>query len=67
MFVAGLLLGNMMKATARPRQDDNESTDFDDTDWRTQAGDFSTQSSMQEDLPMSTSPLPSTTPGMSGM
>jgi len=65
MFVAGLLLGNMMKATARPRHEDN--LEFDDTDWRSQANDYSTESTMQEDLPMSTSPMPSNTPGMSGM
>lgn len=58
LFVAGLLIGNMMKATARPR---NEGFDFDDEDWRSQANDYSTESS-QDELPMSSSPMPSITP-----
>lgn len=73
LFVAGLLVGNMIKATSRPRSESEESFDYDDTDWRTQAGDYSTERSMQDELPMSTSPKPgatpspATTPGISGM
>lgn len=67
MFVAGLLLGNMMKATARPRNENGDAFDYDDSDWRSQARDYSTESSMQDELPMSTSPTPSTTSGISGM
>ena len=64
LFVAGLIIGNMIKATARSRSSDEDSFEFDDRDWRTQATDYSTTSSMQEELPMSSSPLPSSSPGV---
>lgn len=82
LFVAGLVIGNMMKATARPRHDDEGTFDYDDSDWRSEASDYAAGSSLQDELPMSSSPLPSTSmpvapsstsstptnaPGMSGM
>lgn len=66
LFVAGLLVGNMMKATARPRSEEDGSFDYDETDWRAQASNLE-DTMTQNELPMSTSPLPSTSPGMSGI
>lgn len=65
LFVAGLLIGNMMKATARPREEQSE-FGYDDSDWRRQTSDLEETMTANE-LPMSSSPMPSTTPGMSGM
>lgn len=63
LFVAGLLVGNMMKATARPR--DEDSFDYDDADWRNDTANYSPE--LQDELPMSTSPLPGSQPGVAGM
>lgn len=67
MFVAGLLIGNMLKATARPRNQNDGSLEFDDRDWRAGEKNYANEPSLQDELPMSSSPTPSTTPGMSGM
>lgn len=64
MFVAGLLIGNLMKASARPREETDSSFDFDDADWRRRQNEDYSTTSPQEDLPMSSSPLPSTSPSI---
>lgn len=63
MFVAGLLIGNMMKATARPRREDDSSHDYD-ADWRSQSGSYATEPTTQEELPMTSSPMSPPAPGM---
>ena len=64
LFVAGLLIGNMVKATARPRN--QSSSDNGEADWRRQSADLE-ETMLQNELPMSTSPLPGTTPGAAGI
>lgn len=66
LFVAGLLVGNMMKATARPRDDGRDSLAFDDSDWRNEAADYSTETSAPEGIAPGT-PAPGSLPGATGV
>jgi hypothetical protein len=52
LFFAGLLVGNLLKATARPRNQFS----YDDEDWRSQSNGFA-DSGPTEELPMSSSPI----------
>ena len=61
LFFAGLLVGNMMKATARPRSSDS-SFAYDDSEWRDRSSEFDAPG-LGDELPMSTSPVAS--PGTS--
>lgn len=62
MFVAGLLLGNLVKASQRRADEQDDGYGFDrSSEWDATTG---TDTGAQPDLPMSTSPLPSASAGI---